>query len=72
MAKLLYRMLVLLMFGSVATAADWPQWLGPHRDGVWRETGILDILPKDGPKVLWKKPSMVDTPDLQLSESAST
>jgi outer membrane protein assembly factor BamB len=37
-------------------AADWPQWLGPTRDGVWKEDGILDKLPADGPKVLWKKP----------------
>ena len=34
-------------------ADDWPGWLGPKRDGVWRETGVLDKLPKDGPKRLW-------------------
>jgi outer membrane protein assembly factor BamB len=34
-------------------ADDWPQWLGPHRDGVWREAGILDKFPKGGPKLLW-------------------
>src|SRR5260221_3422441 len=37
-----------------AKADDWPQWLGPQRDGVWRETGILDRFPKDGPKVRWR------------------
>lgn len=41
---------------SLSAAADWPQWLGPNRDGVWNEQGILDSLPKDGPKVLWRKP----------------
>jgi outer membrane protein assembly factor BamB len=35
---------------------DWPQWLGPKRDGVWRETGILDKFPAGGPKVLWRQP----------------
>src|SRR5262249_35824865 len=35
---------------------DWPQWLGPQRDGVWRETGILEKFPKDGPKVRWRAP----------------
>lgn len=35
-------------------ADDWPQWLGPQRDGVWRESGLLDRFPKEGPKVLWK------------------
>lgn len=28
-----------------ATGEDWPQWRGPQRDGVWRETGIIDRLP---------------------------
>jgi outer membrane protein assembly factor BamB len=37
-------------------AADWPQWLGPDRDGVWRETGLADKFPKGGPKVLWRTP----------------
>lgn len=37
-------------------AADWPQWLGPQRDGVWREDGILDRFPAGGPKKLWSVP----------------
>jgi outer membrane protein assembly factor BamB len=39
---------------SATRADDWPQWLGPQRDGVWRETGILKTFPKDGPKVRWR------------------
>jgi outer membrane protein assembly factor BamB len=39
---------------SVARADDWPQWLGPQRDGVWRETGIVEKFPAGGPKQLWK------------------
>src|SRR3954447_8504881 len=35
---------------------DWPQWMGPKRDAVWRETGILEKFPEGGPKVLWRKP----------------
>jgi outer membrane protein assembly factor BamB len=35
-------------------ADDWPQWLGPQRDGMWGETGILEKFPKDGPKVRWR------------------
>jgi outer membrane protein assembly factor BamB len=38
-----------------ARAEDWPQWLGPNRDGIWRETGILEQLPKDGPRIRWRK-----------------
>jgi outer membrane protein assembly factor BamB len=39
-----------------AVEADWPQWLGPRRDGVWRESGILDKFPPGGPKVRWRYP----------------
>ncbi len=46
----------LAVFISPSHAEDWPQWLGAKRDGVWRETGIIDQLPKDGPKKVWQKP----------------
>src|SRR5439155_305357 len=39
-----------------ARGDDWPQWMGPQRDGVWRETGILEKFPEGGPKVLWRVP----------------
>ncbi len=44
----------LISISSSVKADDWPQWLGPQRDGVWRETGILEKFPKDGPKVRWR------------------
>jgi outer membrane protein assembly factor BamB len=37
-------------------ADDWPQWLGPRRDGVWRETGLVKKFPGGGPRVLWRVP----------------
>jgi outer membrane protein assembly factor BamB len=39
-----------------APADDWPQWLGPKRDSVWRETGIIEKFPSNGPPVLWRSP----------------
>ena len=47
---------VAALFGLAAGAFadDWPQWLGPQRDGVWREKGVLDRFPKGGPKVRWR------------------
>src|SRR5262245_57439203 len=36
-----------------ALAADWPQWRGPNRDAVSKETGLLKEWPKAGPKLLW-------------------
>src|SRR3954451_24463716 len=35
-------------------AADWPQWLGPNRDAVWAESGIVEKFPTNGPPVLWR------------------
>jgi outer membrane protein assembly factor BamB len=40
--------------GTRVRAADWPQWLGPQRNGISRETGLLKEWPKEGPKLLWK------------------
>jgi outer membrane protein assembly factor BamB len=37
-------------------ADDWPQWLGPQRDGVWRESGIVAKFPASGPPVRWRTP----------------
>ena len=48
--------LALLVTPLAAHADDWPQWMGPKRDNVWREDGILDKFPKGGPKVLWRTP----------------
>jgi outer membrane protein assembly factor BamB len=37
-------------------AADWPQWLGPNRDGVSAETGLLKTWPaKEGPLLVWER-----------------
>lgn len=33
---------------------DWPQWRGPRRDGVWREDGVVDAIPKSGRPVRWR------------------
>ena len=43
-----------LIAGATARADDWPQWLGPNRDSVWRESGILEKFPTNGPPVLWR------------------
>ncbi|MHA3770367.1 outer membrane protein assembly factor BamB family protein [Verrucomicrobiota bacterium sgz303538] len=36
-------------------AADWPEFMGPSRDNVSPETGLLDAFPAQGPKVIWSK-----------------
>jgi outer membrane protein assembly factor BamB len=51
-----FGLLAMTISATVARGDDWPQWLGPKRDGVWRETGIVSKLPANGPKVLWRVP----------------
>jgi hypothetical protein len=41
---------------STLRADDWPQWLGPKRDAVWRESGIVEKFPESGLKVRWRVP----------------
>jgi outer membrane protein assembly factor BamB len=48
--------LALLLAAGAGRADDWPQWLGPTRDGCWHEPGILAKFPAGGPKKLWSKP----------------
>jgi outer membrane protein assembly factor BamB len=49
----LRSLLILALCGSFAAAEDWPQWLGPRRDGSSTEK----VAPwKEAPKVLWSQP----------------
>jgi outer membrane protein assembly factor BamB len=57
--KLTWFLLASLLAGCFSgrlIAEDWPQWLGSKRDGVWRETGILEKFPPGGPVALWRSP----------------
>lgn len=37
-----------------ASEAPWPNFHGPNRDNLSRETGLLRQWPKDGPPLIWK------------------
>jgi outer membrane protein assembly factor BamB len=43
----------ILAVAGLARADDWPQWRGPNRDGVSKETGLLKTWPKEGPALAW-------------------
>jgi outer membrane protein assembly factor BamB len=45
-----------LLAASQAFAFDWPQYLGPDRNAVSEEKGLLRSWPEGGPKVLWTVP----------------
>ena len=48
---------VLLVAAAVsAIAADWPQLLGPTRNGVYTGPPLLETWPSGGPRVVWRKP----------------
>jgi outer membrane protein assembly factor BamB len=36
-------------------ADDWPQFLGPHANGISDETNLLDKWPANGPPLVWEK-----------------
>ena len=38
-----------------ARAGDWPQFLGPTRNGVSTESGLATSWPKGGPRVVWQR-----------------
>src|SRR5688500_20366783 len=47
--------LICLSTGLIAqTPGDWPQWRGPNRDGISKETGLLKQWPAEGPPLAWK------------------
>ena len=47
--------LLTLLFAINLHALDWPQWRGPERSGVSTETGLLQVWPDGGPKLLWEE-----------------
>ena len=50
-------LVVLFALAPVAagqSAANWPQWRGPNRDGISKETGLLKQWPAEGPPLVWK------------------
>ena len=44
-----------LMAGTTLAAQDWPQFLGPARDGVYTGPALSTSWPADGPTVLWER-----------------
>jgi outer membrane protein assembly factor BamB len=42
------------ILAQTPTATDWPQWRGPDRTGISKETGLLKQWPAGGPARLWR------------------
>jgi len=39
---------------AAQAGGNWPQWRGPNRDGISKETGLLKQWPDAGPPLAWK------------------
>ena len=55
--KTLRVLVFLISVASMSLAqsnANWPQWRGPNRDGISKETGLLKQWPAEGPALVWK------------------
>ena len=48
-------LLFALIASSSIVAADWPQFLGPGRNGIYAGPPLADSWPANGPRVVWKK-----------------
>lgn len=56
-----------LITQSAARGGDWPQFLGPQRNGVSPETGLLQSLSADSAKTVWKTPLGVGMSGIAIS-----
>lgn len=54
--RILPIILLLINIFSVVKADDWQDWRGPHRDGKWSETGIIQKFESTGIKIKWSVP----------------
>src|SRR5262249_13823665 len=50
----LHVVATILSSAVVASASDWPQWLGLNRNGSSPEVRLLTDWPAAGPRVLWQ------------------
>src|SRR5215831_19162447 len=44
---------LVLSVAAINAATDWPQWQGPDRTGISKETGLLKQWPSSGPPLVW-------------------
>ncbi len=52
--KLIFSVLILMaIFTGSGYGQEWPQFLGPERNSISPETGILRSWPETGPEILW-------------------
>ncbi len=51
---LAFSIVVASVVAVPALSADWPQWRGPNRDGVWSEDGIVERFAQSELPIRWR------------------
>ncbi len=54
--KSLLATLASMLLATQSFADDWPQWMGPDRDNIWKESGVVETFPSGGLQVIWRSP----------------
>ncbi|MFP6614145.1 MAG: PQQ-binding-like beta-propeller repeat protein [Pirellulales bacterium] len=71
MLKIVSCLVVLFVALNVDAQTDhaWPQFLGPNRNGISAETGLLDRWPAGGPTEIWRARGGVGMSGLAISRN---
>jgi outer membrane protein assembly factor BamB len=59
-SALYYRIAGILLFLFPSACTQWPQWRGPLRDGVSKESNLLKSWPAEGPRLVWSSDTVGD------------
>jgi len=52
--KSIFAIIIALLLQIQVFAADWPQWRGENRDGIWREKGIVERFEHEQLPIRWR------------------
>lgn len=54
-SRVLFAITAILLASRSVPAGDWPQILGPTRNGIAQDESIADSWPASGPRLVWEK-----------------